>query len=68
MVYAWIFPGPLLEQSAPQLRAYRNRPLGSVVTDAVPVTAGKGDPGMELKELFADMLNPVMPPGTTSAT
>src|SRR6202162_121905 len=68
MVYAAILPGPLPEQFAPQLSAYRNRPLGSLVTNAVPVGAAKGEPGMGVNTPLFVTLNPLTLPGITSAT
>src|ERR1700674_1413470 len=43
MAYAAMFPGPLPEQTAPQLSAYRNRPLGSLVKNAVLCYANPAD-------------------------
>src|SRR5258708_39463950 len=68
MVYPAIFPAPLPEQTAPQLRAYRNRPLGSLVTNAVPVGAAKGEPGIGVNTPFLATVNPLTLPGMTSAT
>jgi len=47
---AAMLPGPLPEQSAPQLGTYRNLPVGSMATEMAPDAAGNGEPGIGVRE------------------